>query len=401
MGASLEMRDGPARPIHPGSSERLALTGVFVRAALRYWLFIFPCVVSELRHWRRHAARIPDPALRQTALDALSKHGNMEGAAAFAAFVPRKYRGTVVRALVTFQLIYNHADMLAERPHVYPTGDVRSLHEALLIALDPGIARLDRHARDSHCDDAGYLAEILVSCHTALRELPSYATAAPSAHRFATRIVSFQSLSLGGREKLEHWARTQIPVGSGLEWWETAAAAGSSLGVHALIAAAAAPSLDAEDLTAIEDAYFPWIGALHSLLDSVIDEAEDAATGQLSLMACYPSLQDAAIRVRWLAVRALKVARGLRDGRRQRVLVVAMICSYISASEASAPGVDDLVRGVRAACGPLAHPMMLVFKMRQLTARLTRAFTGVTAAGQCLTTDGLGERKRGVDAGAA
>ena len=83
--------------------------------------------------------------------------------------------------------------------------------------------------------------------------------------------MDFQSLSLGSNGELESWARRQTATDNGLEWWETAAAAGSSLGVHALIAAAASPMLDEQDVAAIEAAYFPWIGALHSLLDSLVD----------------------------------------------------------------------------------------------------------------------------------
>ena len=93
----------------------------------------------------------------------------------------------------------------------------------------------------------------------------------------------------GGYDALERWARAQTPVGSGLEWWETAASAGSSLCVYALIAAGAQRRLDAREITHIEQAYFPWIGALHSLLDNLVDVAEDHATGQHNLIGCYAS----------------------------------------------------------------------------------------------------------------
>src|SRR3954452_18767345 len=95
---------------------RLSPAVAFARAALRYWLTVFPRVSSELRHWRRSASRIDDPSLRQLALASLAKRGNMEGAAAFATFVPWRARGSVIRVLVAFQTIYNYADLLAEQP---------------------------------------------------------------------------------------------------------------------------------------------------------------------------------------------------------------------------------------------------------------------------------------------
>ena len=55
-----------------------------------------------------------------------------------------------------------------------------------------------------------------------------------------------------------------------LHWWETGAAIGSQLSVLALIAAAADPATCEGRVRAIERAYFPWIGALSTLLDSVV-----------------------------------------------------------------------------------------------------------------------------------
>ena len=141
---------------------RLSLAGAFAGAALRYWLTVFPRVSSELRHWRRSAKRIADPGLRRLALESLAKRGNMEGAAAFATFVPWRARGSVIRALVAFQAIYNYADLLAEQPSEDPVGNARDVHQALLMALDPSgessmhnshLARRARRSRLSCRDD--------------------------------------------------------------------------------------------------------------------------------------------------------------------------------------------------------------------------------------------------------
>lgn len=384
-----------------GVAGRLSLFAVLAGATLRYWSAVFPRVALELRHWRRRAARIPDPALRRTALDALGKCGNMEGAAAFAAFVPWRRRRSVVRALVAFQAIYNHADMLAEQPSVDPVGNARRLHEALLVALELVAPSLGQGAAEPWGDDGGYVAEMVDRCHTALSRLPSYASVATPAHRAAARIVAFQSLSLGEQDELEFWARQQAPANSGLEWWETAAAAGSSLEVHALIAAAASPTLCEQDITAIEAAYFPCIGALHSLLDSLVDQAEDAATGQLSLLDCYASPQEAAVGLRRLAETALTIARELPGGRQHALLVAAMACSYLAAPQASTPGADAVARGVRASVGPFARPMLLVFKLRRLAGRPGSTLAAVSAAGQVTAVAGVEAETRGADARAA
>jgi tetraprenyl-beta-curcumene synthase len=388
---------------------RLSLTGAFAAAAVRYWLTVFPRVSSELRHWRRSANRIADPNLRQLALASLAKRGNMEGAAAFATFVPPRTRGSAIRALVAFQAIYNYADLLAEQPAADPVGNARDVHQALLMALDPSgeSSTHDAHLAGERVDH-DFLAEMIAACETASWQLPSYGTVAATTCRAAERIVAFQSLSLGQQGELESWADSLGPPSAGRAWWEVAAAAGSSLSVHALLAAAASPELTAQDVAAIDAAYFPCIGALHSLLDSLVDEQEDAATGQLRLLDCYPSRRQATAGLQQLATRALAAARELPGGADHALLVTAMACSYLAAPEASSSGVHKLARQVRASLGPLARPMLLVFKLRRLAGdgsrvRRRRSGTAALAAGQPGSAAPLstGASPRGGDARAA
>jgi tetraprenyl-beta-curcumene synthase len=304
----------------------------------------------------------------------------MEGAAAFATFVPWRVRGSVIRALVAFQAIYNYADLLAEQPSVDPVGNARDVHQALLIALAPNESSM-RGLRSTGAErvDRDFLAEMIAACETASWQLPSYGTVAAPVCQAAERIVAFQSLSLGRRGELESWAESQDlgPINNGLAWWEVAAAAGSSLPVLALLAAAASPELRAQDVATIEGAYFPCIGALHSLLDSLVDEQEDAATGQLRLLDCYPSRGQAAAALQHLTARALSAARNLPCGADHALLVAAMACSYLAAPEASSSSAAaELAREVRASLGPLARPMLLVFKLRRLAGGRSRIRRG-------------------------
>lgn len=381
--------------------DRLSLAGAFVWAALHYWLIVFPRVALELRHWRRRATRIADPSLRQLALLSLAKRGNIEGAAAFATFVPWRARRSVIRALVAFQATYNYADTLAEQPSDDPVGNARHLHLALLAALDPSGSSADDAQRMAERVDGDYLAEMIAACETASWQLPSYGAVAATACRAAERIVAFQSLSLGQAGELESWADSQGPASAGFAWWEVAAAAGSSLPVHALIAAAASPELSAQDVAAIETAYFPRIGALHSLLDSLVDEEEDAATGQLRLLGCYPSRQDASDGLQELAAGSLKAACELPSGADHALVVTAMACSYLAAPEAWAGGVDVVTRQVRASLGPLARPMLVVFKLRRLANRSRPAPFAAAVADQARPAAVVGAETRGGDARAA
>lgn len=356
-------------------------------AAFSYWMCVFPRVCLHIARWQRQARRIPDPVLRQLALDALSeKRSNIEGAAAFAAFAPWCRRGDATRATSAFQAAYNLLDMLGEQLSADPVLDGERLHNALLFALgwpssrppadgvvDPGVQQLDWYEHHPRGEDGGYLNMLLKECREAFAALPGYAVAAPVARAAAERIVAFQSLNLseaqGDHLALEQWARAATPPGAGLQWWETAAAAGSSLGVHALIAAAADSGLDALDAELLEQAYFPWIGGLHSLLDNLIDKHEDEAAGHRSLVEYYGP-ERAAERMRWMAEQATSLAEELPHSPRHNVVLAGMIGNYLSTPEAHSPRLAPVSRAVLATTGGLARPTMFVFQMRRMPTRL-------------------------------
>ncbi len=357
------------------TSARRALTICFLTAARRYWLSVFPAIRRETRHWQERAEAIPDPQLRRLALEAQRvKRGNIEGAAALATFVPAEVRAQVVRAQVAFQSIYDYVDTLAEQPNDDPIRNARQLHQALLVAIDNEAQHGDYYAHQTQHADAGYLQEIIDTCRSTLHLLPSHAAITTPLHKSAERIVGYQSLNLtepqGGHHHLERWAKQQTPPHTGLSWWETAASAGSSLGLFALIAAAGQPALTTAEATAIEMAYWPWIGALHSLLDSLIDQDDDAAAQQRSLLTYYTNTRETTQRFRMLATEARQAAGSLPNGHEHTLILAAMVSHYLTAPQAAKPFARQTSRTIRQALGHITTPTMRVLAARRAASRL-------------------------------
>ncbi|HEX3519480.1 MAG TPA: DUF2600 family protein [Solirubrobacteraceae bacterium] len=356
---------------------KLAAELAFARTVTRYLTSILPLVRSELFYWQARAREIPDPVLRSHALEGMAKRGNLEGAALFSVLAPRSRRRKAVRALLAFQTAYNYLDTLSEQPSTDPVANGRQLHQALLAALDPTAEQPDYYALHPKREDGGFLEALVDTCRSTLTTLPSYAVISPACSAAAARIVAFQSLNLterqGGHEALERWARHQGPEEYGLDWWQTAAAEGSSLAVHALIATAANDDVRPQDAAAIEGAYFPWICSLHSLLDSLVDVAEDAQAGQRNLLSYHASTAQAALAMKALAQRATDATRDLPDALQHRVILIAMVSSYVSRPEASTPYARAIAASVAGAVGPLLSPALGLFKVRR---GLTRAKGG-------------------------
>ena len=354
---------------------QLSLVSAFAGAATRYWLGVFPLVGRELRHWHERARQIPDPVLRRLALlTQRVERGNYEGAAAYAAFVPRAYRARVVRAVVAFQTTYDYVDTLAEQPSSDPVANGHQLHLALLHALDPKTMQPDYYRHCSEHLDNGYMRNLVQVCRDALGTLPSYTAVLQPAQRAASSIVTYQSLNherTGDSQRaLARWGTTITPPDSGLRWWEAAAGGASSMTVFALIAAAAKPGLSTAETTATHDAYFPWISALHVLLDSLVDRAKDLEHGHHNLIEHYSSPAEAAHRLEWIAQRAVRAAEALPDGARHALILAAMTSFYLSAPSVSTPGTMLAAERVLKAMPALAGPTMAVLRARRTASRL-------------------------------
>jgi tetraprenyl-beta-curcumene synthase len=360
----------------------------FADAARSYWLSAFPCACREIRAYRTRAGEIPDPALRRLALSAhAGKQGNLEGAAAFAAFAQPPNRRATVRALVSYQAIFDYLDTLSEQPNDDPIANGRQLNSALLTAIALDEPYSDYYAYRRHTDDGGYLRVLIETCRTALSTLPSFTTIAEPVSLATERIVAYQSLNHGDRDgrhdSFDRWARGEAHAFPDLRWWETGAAAASTLGVFALIAAAANPALKSDDADAIEQTYFPWTGALTSLLDSLADREEDAATGMRGLIDYYASPQETADRMRTIATEAMSRARALPEGRSHMLILAAMTSFYLCELSATSSLHARLAApAVLEAMGGLAHPTMLILSARRATGRVTARLAGYPLRGR-------------------
>jgi tetraprenyl-beta-curcumene synthase len=349
---------------------RIALTSRFVTVARRYWLGAYPVIKGETRRWRARAGAIPDPRLRTLAFEAHgAKRGNLEGAAAFAVFVPSRFATPVTRALVAFQGAYDYVDVLSEQESEDTVASGYRLHLALVAALQPGRRRMDGYAHHPCGQDAGYLQAFTDACRAAVDRLPSYAATAAYAIEGARRIAVYQGLNSwsegGSPREYARWAGEETPPDTDLSWWETGAAAGSSLAVFAAMAAAADALTGPEQAAAVDAAYHPWIGALHTLLDSLVDYPVDVREGHHSLVGHYRDACERAVRMRHIAETSVRLAGALPNGISHQMLLAAMSCFYLVAPEAGLDHAAAARATIIAAIGDLAGPTMAIMRARQ------------------------------------
>ena len=285
------------------------------------------------------ADSIPDTPIREDALYALDhKRGHADGAALFT-ILPRRREGELLTLLVAYETIWDFLDNVSERHPTRVNGE--QLHRALIDALDPDGPMTDYYRYHPWSDDGGYLAALVNGCRERCRSLPSFERVRQLVGREARRAlvlgINHDTDADRRNEALRAWAAREYPDERELSWFELSGAASASLVVHVMLTLAAEPDLTDSEVGAAYAAHWPWIALATTMLDSYVDQAEDAASGNHSYIAHYPDAETAIQRIRQSIVRSLRAARELRDGHRHTVIVGCMIAMYLSKDSARAP----------------------------------------------------------------
>lgn len=352
----------PSRPSLSGRQLR-----ILVQAAARELAWGLPAVAREVRGWRAMASAIPAAAIRQDALSSLDhKRGHTDGAALFCILPQARDRG-LLRLLVAYEILWDFLDSVNERGAREGQANGRQLHLALIDALNPDAALSDYYRHHPWRDDGGYLDALVRRCQAACRRLPSYEAVrsllAQEAWRAQVLAINHDLDPIRRDTDLQKWARAAPPLGDGASWYELSGAASASLTIHALLALAAKPDLAITEITRVRRAYFPWISAATTMLDSYVDQAEDAANGDHSYIAHYPTAELALQRIGELLRRSMAQASGLPDRERHVLIVACMVAMYLSKDSAWTPrmrrGTHELVK----AGGPLPALLLPVLRL--------------------------------------
>ncbi len=277
---------------------------------------------------------IPDPQIRQDALDALTRKRTHLDGAALLWILPRRRNVHLLRALVAYEITLEFLDNMNERAAHAGQENGRQLHLALIEALNPEAQISDYYRLHPWDDDGGYLRALVEGCREQCLSLPSYPQVRELAVREATRA---QVLAINHDPNPHHrdaalgqWVTQEFNDYGEANWFELSGAATSSLAVHLLLALAAEPTFDEHNVNRACAVYFPWLSLASTMLDSYVDQFDDAVNGDHSYIAHYASRDLAVRRLGEIVERAGREARALRNGHRHAVIVACMVAMYLS-----------------------------------------------------------------------
>ncbi|MDQ2865413.1 MAG: tetraprenyl-beta-curcumene synthase family protein [Candidatus Eremiobacteraeota bacterium] len=314
---------------------------------IRFLRRIVPLASTALREMREDAAAIPDERLREQALASVDgKSYHVAGAAILATFLDSVSAQRYINIVAPLETIYDYLDNLCDRHPAVDAAAYPVLHFAIADALDPAAALRHYYAKGPYGDDGGYLRRLVERTQNALRNVPAIESLLPlfrEAATFYAHMQTYKHLPPGRRENAcVEWYVENATRFADLDWHEFVCAAGSQFQVYGPLYAAFA----GEPVRQAYDAYFPYLSALHVLLDSFIDRAEDRAHGELNFAAVYA--RPAALRERAAYLSRCARARfaGMPNPARHAFVLRIMELFYLSHPKIAPQGLDRDARAL-------------------------------------------------------
>lgn len=299
-----------------------------------YFRHVRPDVVRGLEPIRARAEAIPDAELREEALSSLTtKQFHCEGGGVFGG-PSRDPDGRLLAFLLPYQTLCDYLDTVTDRGPSKEPENLRQLHQALVDAVHPGQPCADYYAHHPRRDDGGYAASLVRDAQNALAAFPGLHAVEPMLQKLVSLYVDLQVYKHGPEAdrvpQLTDWFRSHASLEADLDWWEFSAASGSTLGLFALLNVAVDDHPDTDMVDRVSTLYFPWVGALHILLDYYVDQDEDLAGGDLNFVTYYASSTQAIARIRRIYRRILDQARELPDGAFHQYVAKGLLGFYLS-----------------------------------------------------------------------
>jgi tetraprenyl-beta-curcumene synthase len=346
-------------------------------ANARYWPTVAPEVRRELAMWRAPAATIPDHSLRELALTKLSQESfNAEVAATLATLATPTHRTACVRAIVALELLFDYLDGRTELPAGDSITHGLTLFGWFTASVNPISLRVRQgEVLEEDPPDAPYLSALAEHVRRNLEGLPGSSDLAPltaaCVSRCAGAQVRLHACATLGEQQLQEWAM-QHGSSSGLGWREYIGGCASSvLSMHALIAAAGKAEVSIAEAERLDAAYLA-IGAVVTMLDSLVDDREDRERGERGFIRLYADLSEMGERLREVIRVALARAQEAPNSGHHTMTLAGVAAYYTTHPGAREPGARQIATMVRRELSPTIWPTLGVMRSWRL-AKAVRA----------------------------
>lgn len=201
--------------------------------------------------------------------------------------------------------------------------EVHSLYNCLSSAADPSRSKgcvMANRAKPAPVSRKGETGIPCLSeqCRLQLAILPAFQLVAPKLKKYMQFYVDLQSYrycpdTYKAGYQLQEWSGYYLKRYPGISCWEFCAACDSLLGIAAMYTAATDSKVTPDEIRLLDEACFPWLCGLDSLLHAFLRERIAYSAGHLNFTSFYMNLKACEERILFFGVKAEEACMKLRE----------------------------------------------------------------------------------------
>jgi tetraprenyl-beta-curcumene synthase len=221
--------------------------------------------------------------------------------------------------------------------------EVRRVYGCLSSAVDPSRNISCAFANSTKTPaikkkDQDHLLCMSDQCRLQLAVLPSFSLVAPKLKKYIQLHIDLHAYSYYPEETrmeyLQTWSEYYLKRYQEISFMEFCAASDSLLGVISMYAAAANPGMSSMELKLLDEACFPWLCGLESLLHAYISARLAGNSSTFNFCSPYKNLKECEQRLSYFIIKAEEACLKLKDHSFYTSLIRMILGLYLSDPEA-------------------------------------------------------------------
>jgi tetraprenyl-beta-curcumene synthase len=259
------------------------------------------------------------------------------------------YPETDLKSALSFILsLHKLSDTLAAyrtKAEITEEPELRKLYSCLSSAVDPSRSisctfdNLSKAASKGQKSEQAHFLCMSDQCRLQLAVLPSFSLVALKLKKYMQFHVDLHSYMYYPEETrseyLQTWSDYYLKRYPGISIMEFCAASDSLLGIIAMYTSASNPKLTSMELKLLDEACFPWLCGLESLLHSYVTLRLTENSKQLNYCSSYKNLKECEERLTYFAKKAEEACMKLKESNFYISLIRMILGIYLSVPDAN------------------------------------------------------------------
>lgn len=269
-----------------------------IKFSKKYNKTVYPIVNKRINEYRMYTNRIKTHSMKSYALEALDKNSFDLEVSSIYTLYPNIDVVYATEVIFSFQAIVQYLNTISEHSSAATEPFIKLIFSSLKDATNLRSEAYERYFTFFPSkDDDGYLSILVEKCRQKVRLLPSFDIIRDSLSTYLALFIDLQVTKYYSEDpdreiNLLSWSRAHGQKYPDISNWEYCMSIDSPLSLQFLLALATNPDLTEQDVENMNNAFFPWICGLQSILEGYLNYSDNLFSRNSNSIFHYRNLKE-------------------------------------------------------------------------------------------------------------